>query len=116
MSDEEHQIPITDDDLDSLSDTRKRVCVARACKDLGIDYEWANDGETIRIDADTEEILEEDSEFWDRWYHHAKLMLVDDTMHSLERKGYIKAAGIDADGRTVYVATDKETDPEDFEG
>lgn len=112
VSDEDPKIEITDEDIDSLSEMRKRVCVARACKDLEIDYDWTNDGDTIQIDADLDEILAEGSDFWERWYHHAKTMVLEDTFASLLEKGFIEVAGVDEDGHTLYQPTDKEGYPD----
>ena len=106
MTDPREAIP--DRDIEELSPMRMRVAAGRACRDLGIEYEWGEEGMTLVFDGELDELAEaDDGEWMKRWIYHCKTMILQDNYDSLIRKGYAVANGVDENGERIIELTEK---------
>ena len=98
MSDEAFNV---EDAAAALPMNRQTVAAFRACKTLGIEAEWNEDGSLAIMEEDG--ILEED-EFLEAFAEELKRMVLQDHLDHLVREGMIEGS-VNEDGEVCYALT-----------
>jgi hypothetical protein len=98
------EIDVTDI-IEGFSEDKVLVAFLRALRACEYVYREEPDGTFVVFDGSdivTQADLEDDALLHQRFQEELKLMAVDQMKADLETKGFLKRAGIDADGNVVY--------------